>query len=107
MARRADHSAGLRDDGGARRRARHQSSALFVRTAWCATDEIIDAATVVIVGATDTTDLVIDSVGHTDTVVTAWLSGGEPGEHYSLTCHITTNQARQDDRTIKLTIKQR
>lgn len=74
---------------------------------WVAEDETIDDATVVIVGASETTDLVIDSVGNTDTVVTAWLSAGDAGEHYSLTCHITTNQGRQDDRTIKLTIRER
>lgn len=72
-------------------------------TAWLADSETIADATV----TTNTDTITIDSQTATDTAVTAWLSGGTTGTVYVLTCHITTNQGRQDDRTIRITIRER
>ena len=80
--------------------------------AWVAEDETIDTAAVTITSGPPVADpptdpLVVDSVTHTDTVVTAWLSGGEVGDTYHLMCHIETNQDRIDERTIRITIRER
>lgn len=42
-------------------------------------------------------------------VATAWISGGTVGESYEVTCHIETNNSpvREDDRTLKLKIKEK
>jgi hypothetical protein len=48
------------------------------------------------------TGIVIDSQANTSTAVTVWLSGGTANTGYEVTCHITTAEARQDDRTITI-----
>jgi hypothetical protein len=64
-------------------------------------------------GETISTHLVIVPDGITldestadDNSVTAWLSGGINGEHYTVTCRITTNQARTDDRSILIRVRE-
>ena len=51
--------------------------------------------------------ITVDSSSHTATAVTVWLSGGTVGEDYSVTCHITTNDGRADDRTMTLRVRER
>lgn len=46
-------------------------------------------------------------VDPTGKVATVWISGGTAGEKCSLTCHITTTEGRQDDRTYYLKVKER
>jgi hypothetical protein len=46
-----------------------------------------------------------DSDSKTDSIVTAWLSGGTLGEIYTVLCHIVTDAGREDDRTIYVAIR--
>jgi hypothetical protein len=46
---------------------------------------------------------VIDS----GTTVTAWISGGDVGEDYTVRFRVTTVGIRTDDRTITLLVRQR
>lgn len=48
-----------------------------------------------------------DSDSFTDTVATAWLSGGTAGTTYTLTNEITTSSSRTDNRTILVRVKER
>lgn len=69
---------------------------------WLSSGEnIIEAILIVSAGLT------LDSSSHTDTTVTAWLSGGTVDDLYAATCRISTNQGRIDDRTIWLVTRQR
>ena len=69
---------------------------------WLATGDAIDTATV-----TADTGLVVDSSTATSDTVTAWLSGGTAGENYRVTCRITTDGGRIDDRTATIKVRQR
>lgn len=42
-----------------------------------------------------------------DTMAIVWVAGGIVGEKVLITCHITTEQGRQDERTFELTIKEK
>lgn len=64
---------------------------------WLADGETIQSATVTVAGG-----ITKDSQSNTDTTVTVWISGGQAGKTGTATCHITTTQGRQDDRTIFL-----
>lgn len=50
--------------------------------------------------------LVVDSTSHTTDETTVWLSGGEVGQTYDVVTHITTNDGREDDRTITIVVKE-
>lgn len=73
-------------------------------TDWLGTDEIITSHTV-----TADSGITVDSssLASAATAVVAWLSGGTVGETYNVVCHIVTNQGREDDRTIRLRVRQR
>ena len=71
-------------------------------TAWLAASETISTATVTVAGS-----VVVDSTVLASPVVTAWVSGGTAGDTDSLTCRITTSDGRTDDRTIRLSIRER
>jgi len=73
-------------------------------TDWLASGETISSHTV-----TPASGLDKDSSALTDTntSVTAWLSGGTAGTHYEVVCHIVTSAGREDDRTLKVYVKQR
>lgn len=38
---------------------------------------------------------------------TIWLSGGTNGSDYSVTCRLTTTGGRTDDRTLRITVRER
>lgn len=69
---------------------------------WLAENETIQSsAWIVPPGITSDDD---DS---TTTSATVWLLGGTAGESYQVTNRITTNQARIDDRTIQIVVRDR
>lgn len=70
-------------------------------TSWLADGDTITSATVTADGVT------VDSTDTTTTTVTAWVSGGTLGETATLTCQITTADGRTDERTIRLSIRER
>lgn len=74
----------------------------FSWVAWLADAETIDAYTVTV-----PTGIVLDSDTEDDGVVTYWLSGGTDRSSYRVVCHITTNQGRQDDRSMTIAVRQR
>ena len=51
--------------------------------------------------------LTLDSETTTATTATAWLSGGALGESYEVKNHITTAGGRAEDRTMRITIKEK
>lgn len=71
---------------------------------WLETGETIASHTV-----TAAAGLTVDSSSLTDgnTSVTVWLSGGTVRNGYDVTCHITTSNGRQDDRTIRIYVVER
>ena len=82
---------------------------LFDWSSWLAVGETIASHTLAIVGNTGTNDLVLDSSSENSGIVTAWLSGGDPGTVYKLICDITTDivPARGDQRTMHIRIQER
>jgi len=69
---------------------------------WLADGDEIESATV-----TPESGLTVDSTAVTAGTVTAWVSGGTAGNTYDLTCHIVTTDGREDDRTIRIVVKER
>lgn len=70
-----------------------------ISTAEVATPTLpLDAPTGITVGT-----VTIDSVNH---IVTAWISGGTAGESYTVTCHITTDDGREEDLSMILQCKE-
>lgn len=73
-------------------------------TDWLGESEVItDSSWTVATGITETTP----APSVTDGRATIWLTGGTAGVHYRVTNHITTNQGRQDDRTIVIAVTDR
>ena len=48
-----------------------------------------------------------DSDAKSTTIATVWLSGGTVGENYEVICHIVSVAGREDDRTIRINVRQR
>lgn len=70
---------------------------------WLASGETIASYTVTAeTGLTKVSDSVTDS----NTSVTVWLSGGTTDTVYDVTCHIVTSVGREDDRTMKIVVRQ-
>lgn len=74
---------------------------------WLASGETISTFSV-----TADSGLTLLSSGLTDSSrsVTIWVSGGQVGKIYNVGCHIITNlspTARQDDRTMRILVRQR
>lgn len=71
---------------------------------WLASGETISTHTI-----TPETGITVDSSSITDTntSVTVWLSAGTAGNVYDVACLITTSASRTDERTIKITCRQR
>lgn len=74
----------------------------FNWTNWLSVAETISTATVTVQGG-----LTKDSQSVAAGVVTVWLSGGTLGDLYTVTCRITTNQGRTDERTIGIRMTDR
>mgnify|MGYP000043269595 CR=1 FL=1 len=64
---------------------------------WLEPGETITTATI-----TTPTGLALASQSIAGGRVVAWLCGGEPRTRYRVTCHITTDRTREDDRTLVL-----
>lgn len=47
----------------------------------------------------------IESTSFTETYATAWISGGESGKRYVVTCRITTAAGRTEDRSFFLKVE--
>lgn len=69
---------------------------------WLAVGETISTST-----WTVETGITADSNSHDATTTTVFLSGGTAGENYQVTNHITTSQARQDERSLTIQVRQR
>lgn len=69
---------------------------------WLNTGETITAQTVVADG-----DLVVSAITQSNGIVTYWLTGGTVGTTQRITCHITTNMGRQDDRSVTVRVVDR
>lgn len=74
----------------------------FNWTNWLAAAETISSATVTVESG-----LTKDSQSNDTSTVTVWLSGGTLGETYEVTCRVTTNQGRTDERTIGIRLTDR
>jgi len=72
---------------------------------WLDTDTISASSWIVPTGLTEGTGALAGSF--TDTVTTVWLSSGVVATVYSVVNRITTTAGRIDDRTIKITIKEK
>lgn len=70
---------------------------------WLSEGEIISSASIALSASTIT----VPSTTITAGSVIAWLSGGDLGTRYSVTCHIQTDQNRVDERTIKIDVRER
>jgi len=81
----------------------------FDYSTWLEADETIEDATWTLsptgVGALEKATVHEESI--TDGKCVVWLQGGVEGVVYLATCHITTSAGRQDDRTLKIRVKQR
>lgn len=51
--------------------------------------------------------LTLDDSVNDGQVVAAWLAGGTNGTVYTVTCRISTNEGRTDDRSIKVWVEDR
>lgn len=72
-------------------------------SAWLPTGDTIVASTwTVPVGITQATP----PPSFTDSTATIWLSGGTLGDTHEIVNHVTTAQGRQDDRTIRVVIRE-
>jgi hypothetical protein len=69
---------------------------------WLQGSEAIIAHTVIA-----PTGITLDSSDADAERVTAWLSGGTNGTTYNVTCRITTDQGRTDDRSIQVWVLDR
>jgi hypothetical protein len=67
----------------------------------------LDADTITAVSWAVPSGLTLASSSFSTTAATAWISGGTLGASYLVTCHITTTNGRQDDRTIRLNCSNR
>lgn len=69
---------------------------------WLAVGETISTAVFTV-----PTGLTLSSQSNTTTTATAFLSGGTVDDGYKVTCRITTNQGRTEDRSIYLRCRER
>lgn len=71
----------------------------FDWTAWLAGDTITSRVVTVEPGLT------LDSSVLATPLVTVWLSGGTPGQTYTVMCKIVTAGGRTEERTVRFKIK--
>lgn len=74
----------------------------FDWSGWLAESETITDHAV-----TASTGITVNSTSHNAGQITAWVAGGDVGKSYTLTCHVETNQGRQDDRSRRITVRDR
>lgn len=80
----------------------HASATAAAGTGYLATGETITASTwTVPAGLTQATPAPSQAAGKT----TVWLSGGTLGQDYDVVNHITTNQGRQADKTVRVKVR--
>ena len=73
-------------------------------TDWLDSDETIISKTVTVDdGITKDSDALADD----DTSVVVWLSGGTAGVDYEVACFIETSAGRDDERTMKIQVRER
>ena len=70
-------------------------------SSWLGADTIASVAWTVETGITQA------STTNTTTTATIWLSGGEAGTEYTVTCRVTTAAGRIDERSIVVKVAQR
>jgi hypothetical protein len=70
-------------------------------SSWLTTDTISTVAWTV------ETDITQTATSNTTTTATIWLSGGEAGTEYTVTCRVTTTAGRIDERSIAIRVAQR
>lgn len=75
------------------------------RSDWLGASETIVSHT--IIKTPSDSAVVVDAHTEADGVVTVWLTGGEVGKSVKVTCRITTDEGRTDDRTRKIDIAER
>jgi hypothetical protein len=68
---------------------------------WLTDNETIEEYEIIIMPE-DEDAIEVDDDEELNGVVTVWLSGGILGRKYSVTCRITTDQGRTDDRTMNI-----
>lgn len=73
---------------------------------WLPAGDTIVAATALLSGP-NAADFTVEDTTFTTTKAVAWVSGGVPPRSATLTFHITTNDGREDDRSITLVAKER
>jgi hypothetical protein len=75
---------------------------VFDWSSWLASGETISTAVITVASG-----LTKDSESNTSTTAKAWLSGGTENGRYTITCRITTNQGRTDDRSAVVRVSNR
>lgn len=92
------------------------SAVLDFRFDWAAltngsgdSDWLVSGETISSYAVTVEDGLTKDSDGKTDsdTSVTVWLSGGTAGRDYTVSCEITTDQGRTDERSVEVRVRNR
>ena len=68
---------------------------------WLGVDTISSVAWTIETGITQS------NASNTTTTATVWLSGGEVGTEYTVTCRITTAAGRIDERSMAIRVAQR
>lgn len=71
-------------------------------TAWMPQNDKIVASTF----TSSSDDLLVDDSLFDNFTATVWLSGGVAGERYLVTNHISTEDGRQDDRSLTIVCKE-
>lgn len=74
----------------------------FNWSAWLVAGDTLSTATVLA-----DTGLTVASTSIVGQTVTAWLSGGEAGASYRVTCQVQTSGGRTDERSIVVEVAQR
>jgi len=74
---------------------------------WLPQSDHITSASWVQSHAADVEDLVLSQITFGDGMAIVWVEGGALGKDYRLTCEISTQAGRRDDRTFILKIRER
>ena len=68
---------------------------------WLPTGDTLSSPTV-----SAASGITVDSYSNDDDTITAWISGGTTGQTYTITYHIVTTGGREDDKSIRIRIKE-